>query len=119
MDCLNNFYSTLAVLAQLSTPIIFEEVEPYLDQVKNIIIFGNIGQGKSSLLNKMFKFLNDFKTKEKPFISKQSPSSVTKGLDSILVNGVIRLIDSQGFADNNKPNRAIWEDLIQRMHDEI
>lgn len=60
IDCLNNFYNTLAVLAQLSTPIKFEEVEPYPEQVKNIIIFGNIGQGKSSLLNKMFKFLNDF-----------------------------------------------------------
>jgi len=53
-----DFLKTLEMLSVLLTPAKFRKV-PALQRVKNVIVFGSIGAGKSTSLNALMKQLSD------------------------------------------------------------
>lgn len=58
-SALNGFFATLSFVQHLSDPIEYEplNVEQIEDFLYNIILIGNIGNGKSTLSNKFYQVL--------------------------------------------------------------
>lgn len=98
-SCLEKFYATLSFVGQTSKPIKFEPVnEP---KAKTVVVMGCIGQGKSSILNKLQYLIDKNQPKlGKYFNSSNDSKTVTIEIKSLEMQGEsfnIRLIDTQGF----------------------
>jgi septin family protein len=114
---------------QISNPIIFKK---FIPEIKNVLILGAIGQGKSTLLNKITYYLNtkklteieegDFKKASKKFKAKKSLESVTLNVQiETYPEYGIKLIDTQGFCDPNPNNmqRDLWIKLLKQIHVDV
>jgi stage III sporulation protein SpoIIIAA len=82
-------------LKNVGLPIEYEKVQSGL---KNILVIGNIGNGKSTIQNKIAHMIKygkeNIQDLEKVFAAKKSIKSVTMGIHSIDIKNQYRLVDS-------------------------
>ena len=76
----------MSFVGQTSNPIKFEIVDE--PEIKTVFVIGCIGDGKSTLLNKLQLIINKDQPKlEKYFISTNSTETVTKEIKSLDLQG--------------------------------
>ena len=90
-ELIKSFFVSLKFMRHLSTPIRWEEAVEH--EKLNVLVIGNIGQGKSTLLNKLYHFIlhkgfnEEFKNQSEnsvvsePFLAKKSSKAITKDLE--------------------------------------
>ena len=88
-------------ISKLKESFVYEKLENQ-DFKRNILVVGNIGNGKSTLLNKLVHFVLNGHDQEKNlevhFEGKNSTKSVTTKVDARCFKEY-RFIDSPGFGD--------------------
>ena len=106
-------FEGLKIVDLIKNPLTFEEV--HNTNLRNVIVIGNIGSGKSTTLNKL-AYVLDHKTGEieNVFLSKVSAHSVTLKTEERKF-GNLNLIDTQGFNDPTNEQNILWEKLSSDM----
>ena len=106
-------------MKNVGLPIEYEKVQSGL---KNILVIGNIGNGKSTIQNKIGHMIKHGKENiqdlEKIFAAKKSIKSVTMGIQSIDINNQYRLVDSQGFGDPHKNQDELWKETVTNIYND-
>ena len=102
----------------------FKQAKLALEDNFTVAVFGECGQGKSTLLNKISQVYLINIAKENShlieFEASQSVKSVTSSV-KIAKSGNMTLIDSPGFNDPNKErtDKAIFMDLISNLREPL
>ena len=116
---LDKLTEVLKQIKAMGKPISFKAVK---DRKPVMLIFGEIGNGKSTTANFIMYHLekrNNREIGDRIFESKQSPSAVTKHIQSQEFNDMI-IVDTPGYNDPNFQNRSdaqITNDIIKYVSD--
>ena len=94
-------------------PIKFEYVPQ--STLQNVVVFGNIGSGKSTTLNKLAHMIENKSGEiQNLFLSKNSAKSVTLKTEARTFQ-CFNLIDTQGFDDPTEDQNKLWTKVIRDM----
>ena len=117
-EYLESLYSCFILIKNVSKPIKYDEIAKQDDShyyIKNVLVLGNIGNGKSTTLNKLATYLllggKNHKQMKKEFKAESSNTSVTtEVLAKIFCK--LRLVDTPGFGDPSAPQAQHWNKVL-------
>ena len=114
-EIFRNFFKTLNLVRNLSNDIEYKPIQG--SNERKVLVIGNIGNGKSTLLNKFSQVLYGMQNGTGP--SDQSPFEARKATKSVTTDvkyeqiGNFQLIDSPGFGDPLANQSELWFNLIK------